>query len=297
MYKGKSLEDNKERALHRNMLLPLSIKFIPEEESDHDSEEEPELEQCHIERQISEKISQPIVSIDMTPLGQSNLEYGQENTSSDLEHVDTPVGHVNPKDIQQGSMAPPTAISSDQFIDPHMSLDPKFLVPIEDSVDSDTSKSTHLSSKYNDTSLILPSTEDNSDSLIKTEEFLEFVDEISQEPSPLSDRENLRKFIDIGFECRHFHGDFTISHVGHYPDLVSIAAHIIVNGLDQSVLEEDIVYDFPQYEPDVYKYLPLIPKAHSTPYDRMQELVHAIEGLDLDLLQHIVGKAIVKHGL
>ena len=69
----------------------------------------------------------------------------------------------------------------------------------------------------------------------------------------------------------------TISHVGHYPDLVSIAAHVIVNGLDQSVLEEDIVYDFPQYEPDVHKYLPLIPKAHSTPHDRMQELVHAIE--------------------
>ena len=62
-------------------------------------------------------------------------------------------------------------------------------------------------------------------------------------------------------------------------------------------LEEDIVYDFPQYEPDVFKYLPLIPKAHSTPHDRMQDLVQAIEGLDLDLLQHIVGKAIVKHGL
>ena len=109
--------------------------------------------------------------------------------------------------------------------------------------------------------------------------------------------ENLRKFIDVGFECRHFHGDFTISHVGHYPDLVSIAAHVIVDGLDQSVLEEDIVYDFPQFEPDVYKYLPLIPKAHSTPHDRMQELVHAIEGLDLDILQHVVGKAILKHGL
>ena len=27
-------------------------------------------------------------------------------------------------------------------------------------------------------------------------------------------------------------------HVGHYPDLVSIAAHVIVDGLDQSVLEE-----------------------------------------------------------
>ena len=107
----------------------------------------------------------------------------------------------------------------------------------------------------------------------------------------------LERFVDIGFECRHFHGDFTIAHVGHYPDLVSIAAHVIVDGLDQSILEEDIVYDFPQYEPDVFKYLPLIPKAHSTPHDRMQDLVQAIEGLDLDLLQHIVGRAIVKHGL
>ena len=109
--------------------------------------------------------------------------------------------------------------------------------------------------------------------------------------------ENLRKFVDIGFECRHFHGDFTISHVGHYPDLVSIAAHVIINGLDQYILDEDIVYDFPQYEPDVFRYLPLIPKDHSMPHDKMQELVQAIEGLLLDLLQHTVGKAIVKHGL
>ena len=116
-------------------------------------------------------------------------------------------------------------------------------------------------------------------------------------PSRFELHENLRQFADISFECRHFHGAFTISHFGHYPDLVSIAAHIIVNDLDQSILDEDIVYDFPQYEPDVFKYLPLIPKDHSTPHDRMQDLVQAIEGLDLDLLQHIVGKAIVKHGL
>ena len=29
------------------MLLPLGVKFIPEEGSDQDSEEEPELDQCH----------------------------------------------------------------------------------------------------------------------------------------------------------------------------------------------------------------------------------------------------------
>ena len=189
VYKVKSLEDNREGVLHRNMLLPLGIQFIPEEESGHDSEEEPEFEQCHIERQIPEKISQPIVSTYMTPLAQSNLEHGQGNISSDCEQIDTPVDHVDHNDIQQGSMAPPTPISSDQLIYTQMSLDPKFLVPIEESVGSDLTKSTHLSSKYNKSSLVLPSTEDNSDSLIKTEEFLEFVDELSQEPSPLSDRE------------------------------------------------------------------------------------------------------------
>ena len=137
----------------------------------------------------SEKTSQSIVSSDMTTLAQSNLEHGQENISSDIEHVNLPVDHVDSINKQQGSMAPPTAFSSDQLIDPQMSLDPQFLVPIEDSVGSDPTKSTHLTSKYNDTSLVLPSTEDNSDSLIKTEEFLEFVDELSQEPPPLSDRE------------------------------------------------------------------------------------------------------------
>ena len=70
-----------------------------------------------------------------------------------------------------------------------MLLDPKSLVPIEETVGSDPTKSTYLSSKYNESSLVLPSTEDNSDSLIKTEEFLEFVDDLSQEPSPLSDRQ------------------------------------------------------------------------------------------------------------
>ena len=86
-------------------------------------------------------------------------------------------------------MAPPTAFSSDQLIDPQMSLDPQFLVPTDDSVSSDLTKSTHLFSEYNDTSLKLPSTENNSDSLVETKDFLKFVDELSQEPSPLSDRE------------------------------------------------------------------------------------------------------------
>ena len=116
-------------------------------------------------------------------------------------------------------------------------------------------------------------------------------------PTRFEFHECVRKFVNVGFEYKHFHSDFPIAHVDHYPDLVSIAAHVIVEGFDQSILDEDIVYEFPQYEPDVFKYLPLIPKVQSTPHDRIQELVQAIEGLDLDMLQQIVGRAIVKHGL
>ena len=70
----------------------------------------------------------------MTPLAQSNIEHGQEVQSSNIEHERLPDDHVKIIDSQQGSMAPPTAFSSDQLIDPQMSLDPQFLVTIDDSV-------------------------------------------------------------------------------------------------------------------------------------------------------------------
>ena len=73
--------------------------------------------------------------------------------------------------------------------------------------------------------------------------------------------DNVRKFVNVSFEYRHFHGNFRITHVGHYPDLVSIAAHVIVKGFDQSILDEDVANEFPQYEPDVFKYLPFLPKS------------------------------------
>ena len=116
VYRVKYLEDNKIRILHKNMLLTFGIKFIPEEESEQDSEEEPELDQCQIERQVSEKTSQPIVSSDMTLLAQSNLEHGQEDSSSNIELVNLPVDHVDSTDSQQGSMAPPTAFHLTNYL-------------------------------------------------------------------------------------------------------------------------------------------------------------------------------------
>ena len=88
VYKVKSLEDEKIRVLHRNMLLPLGIKFLPEDDSDQDSEEEPECELSYIDRQIPEKISQPSI-LNMTPLPQDNLEHGQKVQDSFVDSKKT----------------------------------------------------------------------------------------------------------------------------------------------------------------------------------------------------------------
>ena len=188
VYKVKSLEDKKIRTLHRNMLLPLGVKFLPEDDSDQDSEEEPECDLSHISRQVPEKISQPSI-FNMTPLSQNNLEHEQKVLDSFIDSEKLSKGH----DSQQGSMAPPSAYSFDQLIDSQMTLDPQFLVPTDNTVSSDPTQFTQIQDKSNDISLRKPSTEDNSNSLMKTEEFLDFVDELSQEPSSLIDREGTSK--------------------------------------------------------------------------------------------------------
>ena len=79
-------------------------------------------------------------------------------------------------------MAPPVVISTDNLIDSQMSLDPNLLVPNEESIDSTLTKLTNLPIENSDDSLVQPSTKENSDSLMKTEEFLDFVDDLSQKP-------------------------------------------------------------------------------------------------------------------
>ena len=51
VYKVKPVGNGKERVLHRNTLLPLGIKFVPEDDSDIESDqEEPEYKQCQVEK-------------------------------------------------------------------------------------------------------------------------------------------------------------------------------------------------------------------------------------------------------
>ena len=179
----KPIGEGKERVLHRNLLLPLGIKFVPEIESDIDSdhEEEPELEICQVERQISEGKPQATSVENMTPL--ADLEHWQGIVDPKLDSIVTPVDHVEP--VEQGSMVPPVVISTDNLIDSQMSLDPKLL----EIVGSIPTQLTNLPSENSDDSLVLPSTKENSDSLMKTEEFLDFVDDLSQKPSSIIEGE------------------------------------------------------------------------------------------------------------
>ena len=78
VYKVKLVGNGKERMLHRNMLLPLGIKFIPEVNSDieSDQEEEPEFEPCQVEKQITENIPHTTHIQNIAPLAQSDMEHG-----------------------------------------------------------------------------------------------------------------------------------------------------------------------------------------------------------------------------
>ena len=109
----------------------------------------------------------------MTPLAQSDMKHGQEIVSSKLEPVETPVDHV--ECVEQGNMALPKAISTDQLIDPNMSLDPKFLLfPLKILLAQIQLKLLICKNENCDTSLVLPSTENNTNSLMETEEFFRF---------------------------------------------------------------------------------------------------------------------------
>ena len=137
------------------------------------------------ERQISEGQPQATSVANMTPL--ADLEHGQGIADSKLDSIVTPVDHVEP--VEQRSMAPPVIISTDNLIDSQMSLDPKLLVSIDETVGSIPTQLTNLPSENSDDSLVLPSTKENSDSLMKTEKFLDFVDDLSQKPSSVIEEE------------------------------------------------------------------------------------------------------------
>ena len=66
--------------------------------------------------------------------------------------------------------------------------------------------------------------------------------------------EKIRRYKDVEFEYKHLTGVLTISHVGHYPDILDIAAHVNLNGSDDSILGDDIVYKFSEIEPKRFKY-------------------------------------------
>ena len=192
VYKVKPVGNGKERVLRRNLLLSLGIKFVPDTDQDSDSEQEKEIEvePSLVEKQsVSEKVPQTVHN--MIPLAQSDFEHGQQELFSSKEQkgtyekeVSSQVDHVTPVEysyVDQKQVETPTAISTGKLIDPDFTLDSKYVIPIEDTTGSELTQSTNIEPEISDTSLVLLFMNENSNSLIKTAEFLDFVDELSQE--------------------------------------------------------------------------------------------------------------------
>ena len=77
-----------------------------------------------------------------------------------------------------------------------------------------------------------------------------------------------------GYSCK-----FTFCDVGGYPDLVDIMANIMMEGHDGSVLETDVVHEFPEQEHPAFQYLMMKPPRHSTPEPKSKPWVKEYEGI------------------
>ena len=62
---------------------------------------------------------------------------------------------------------------------------------------------------------------------LKENRILLLTDELDI-PSSMELHENIRKFVDVDLECRHFHGQFTISHIGELCKIFQFSLLILI---------------------------------------------------------------------
>lgn len=171
VYRVKCVNGGKERVLHRNLLLPLGSKYQDDIDEDSELESDPEEEHSEIVEISSPSIPKEKVLEDKkvhseTPaVGKQSDDVVQESVGNALD------SKVELDDLSSKS---DLAFASD------MTLDPKYLVPMDDesSID-DSTQTTRLKT--------VSGSETNP--LMDTQEFLEFVDEIGKEPDDEKNKE------------------------------------------------------------------------------------------------------------
>ena len=101
-----------------------------------------------------------------------------------------------------------------------------------------------------------------------------------------------------GYSCK-----FTFYSVGGYPDLVDIMTNVMTHGHDGSVLETDVVSNFPPVEVPAFQYLMFAPPGHSTPakskgYPSIYRgAIELIDKLPPEYAQRAVEQLAAKHGM
>ena len=190
VYRVRPVTGTKVRTLHRNLLLPLGVKYQPDIDSDEsDSDDSVCVDTSHSRSNQPEKVSQ-----EKSVRFQSDLpKVGFEDRKGDMSQADSskvdeddinlpipPMESVNQvPDVESGFSD--SAGTSEHLIPDDVNLPSQYLVTqSDDSSDMEDTTTTELNvdSQVNEpnTEDDLPFIDSKIDSLVDTNEFLEFVD-------------------------------------------------------------------------------------------------------------------------
>ena len=194
VYRVRPVTGTKVRTLHRNLLLPLGVKYQP----DIDSDESDSDDSVHVDT-FHSKSSQPEKAYSQTSQAKS-VKFQSELPKVDFEGEKSNVSQANPSNIEKintDSHTPPMESVSqvpdnesgfddstgtcEHLIPEDIDLPSKYLVTNSD--DSSAKEDTTITELNVDSQVNKSNTEDDlpfidskNDSLVDTNEFLEFVD-------------------------------------------------------------------------------------------------------------------------
>ena len=171
VYRVKNIATGKEKVLHRNLLLPLGVQFQPEQDSSSDSESDDEDSQVEIKQH-----GKPPLLIDDRKLVVDPTPSVHKPSLIEKSGLSESVRYSMDSKIESG-----TSSKSNDPLDSDITLDSKYLIPVEDETSSlGNTGSTQVDSIEGVGQPSTLSLKDSSDhTLIDTKEFLDFVDSTS----------------------------------------------------------------------------------------------------------------------
>ena len=193
VYRVRPVTGTKVRTLHRNLLLPLGVKYQPDTDSDEsDSDDSVHVDTSHSRSNQPEKVYSQTSQAKSVRFQSELSKFGFEDKTGDVSQADSsrvnedtnlsipPMESVNQvSDIESG-LSDSTG-TSEHLVPDDMNIPSQYLVThSDDSSDKEDTTTTELNidSQVNksNTEDDLPFIDSKIDSLVDTNEFLEFVD-------------------------------------------------------------------------------------------------------------------------